>query len=87
MAEKKHRTPLFFLLKLLCFNFVCRPDFVSYDHKQYKNGAFRLCRSLFRVTSFAWTVRSLEEEKAAYSHKFNTVIFENYLPGEENNEI
>lgn len=82
MAEEKYRKPLYFLLQILLLNAVCRPDFVAYDHKRYRSAALRLCRAIFGVTTFAWTVRSLKEEKDAYNHKFNSVIFENYIPGE-----
>ena len=82
MAEEKYRKPMYFALQIFLTNVICRPDFVAYDHKQYKNFAFRLCRALFRVTTFAWTVRSAEEEKNAYKHKFSSVIFENYIPGD-----
>ena len=83
MATKKHRTFLHFLLQSFFFNIVCRPHFLSYDHQQHKNFAFRLCRGLFGVTTFAWTVPSLEDEKNAYKHKFDSVIFENYIPEEK----
>ncbi len=87
MAEKKHRKLIFFLMQIFATNILCRPDFLSYDHKHYKNRAMRLCRALFRVTTFAWTVRSQSEEDLAYKHKFNSVIFENYIPGEKTNEV
>lgn len=87
MAEKKHRKPIYFLVQTFVTNVICRPDFIAYDHKQYKNAPFRLCRSLFGVTTFAWTVSSQEEENLAYKHKFNSVIFENYIPGEKTDEV
>ena len=82
MAEKKYRKPLYFVLQTFLANVICRPDFIAYDHKEYKNFGFRFCRGLFRVTTIAWTVRSAEEEKNAFKHKFDSVIFENYIPGE-----
>ena len=87
MAEKKHRKPIYFIVQTLVTNVICRPDFISYDHKQYKNAPLRLCRSLFGVTTFAWTVCSQEDEDLAYKHKFDSVIFENYIPGEKTNEV
>ena len=87
MKEKKHRNILYFLLQILVFNVVCRPDFVAYEHRQYNNMGISLCRSIFRVTTFAWTICSPEEEKDAYKHKFNSVIFENYIPEKINNEV
>ena len=83
LSEKKHSIPLCFVLQMLMLNVICRPDFVAYDHRGYKSFALNLCRALFGVTTVAWTTRSLEEEKAAYAHEFNTVIFENYVHGED----
>ena len=83
MKEGKHTGILYFLLQCFLFNVVSRPDFISYEHTGYKSIPLRLCRSVFGAISFAWTVTSIEEERAAYEHKFDTVIFENYLHGEE----
>ena len=79
-SEKKYRKPMYFLLQILSLNVVCRPDFVAFNHTQYKTASLRLIKGIFRVTTFAWTVKSEGEEKSAYKHKFNSVIFENYLP-------
>lgn len=87
MAEEKYRKPLYFMLKIFLTNVVCRPDFLAYDHKQHRNFAFSLCRAIFRPTSFAWTVRSPREEREAYKHGFNSVIFENYIPEENSDEV
>lgn len=86
MAEKKYRKPTYYLLQILFLNFICRPDFVAFDHTEYKKIGLRLCKGLFGAVTFAWTVRSAEEEAAARGHKFNSVIFENYLP-ESTDEI
>lgn len=83
MKEERFRKPLYFALKNLLTNFMCRPDFISYDHKSYKNISLRLCRFLFGAVTVAWTITSPEEEALAYKHKFDTVIFENYTHGEK----
>ena len=62
------------------FNFACRPDFVAYNHEDGKFFPFKLQKLLFRTPTVAWTVRSEDEEKTAYKNKFDTVIFENYMP-------
>lgn len=82
LADKKYRKPMYYAQQMFLTNVICRPDFIAFDHKQYKTFALRLCRFLFRVTTFAWTVCSPEEEALAYKHKFNSVIFENYTHGE-----
>ncbi len=80
MAEKKYRKPMYYFLQILSLNFICRPDFVAFNHTEYKKIGLRLCKWLFGAVTFAWTVRSAEEEAVAREHKFNSVIFENYLP-------
>ena len=82
MKEKKHRKPVYFFLQLLAFNVICRPDAVACDHRFYNSFALRLCRMIYLVTTIAWTTVTKEEEELAYRHKFDSVIFENYIPGE-----
>ena len=77
---EQYRKPLYFLLQTLIMNFLCRPAFVAYDHRHFKCLSLRILRKLFGVTTFAWTIRSEEEEKEAYKHGFDGVIFENYIP-------
>lgn len=76
---EKYRKPLYFLLQCLLLNRLCRPSFVAYDHRHARSLSLRLARMLGAVT-YAWTVRSAEEEKEAYKNGFDSVIFENYLP-------
>ena len=67
------------LLTLMAFNISAKPDFVAYNHSHMNCIPFRICKALYRPFCVAWTVRSLEEEKAAFAHKFDAVIFENYI--------
>ena len=78
--EKKHRTPLYFLLQNLLLNVICRPDFISFNHRDYKSTALRITRSLFGAPTVAWTVKSEAEAAEAKKHGFDGVIFENFLP-------
>lgn len=78
-AYEQYRKPLFFLLGALLFNRVCSPSFVAYDHHHARSVSLRAAREMGAVT-FAWTVRSAEEEKLAYENGFDSVIFENYIP-------
>lgn len=80
LSEKKYKKPLYFLLQNMLLNIVCRPDFIAFNHVHHKNCVLNLTRALFKTTTFAWTVRSREEEDAAYENGFNSVIFENYIP-------
>lgn len=49
-----------FLLANLLTNFAAKPDFIAYCEEDRKNVSFRLCKALFRVQEFAWTVRAPE---------------------------
>ena len=78
-AYEQYRKPLYFLLQFLLFNRFCRPAFIAYDFRHSGNMSFRLAR-LMGASTFAWTVRSPEEEAFAKKKGFDGVIFENYLP-------
>lgn len=77
-ADKKE-TPEQFLVHHLLGNFICRPDFIAYDHKHKKNLSRRLCRSLFKCLSVAWTIRS-QKELDANKEDFDLFIFEGFIP-------
>ena len=80
--EEKHKGKfLFFALENLLFNRVCNPSFIAYHHEHYYMPVLRLVR-LLGARTIAWTVRSKEEELAAYEHGFDTIIFENYIPAQ-----
>lgn len=78
-AYEQYRKPLYFLLQCLLLNRLCRPAFVAYDHRHASALSLKLARMMGAVT-FAWTVRSAEEEKAAYDNGFDSIIFEGYMP-------
>ena len=71
----------------MMLNFLCRPDFVAYNHKHSRAASLYLCRA-FGAPTFAWTVRSEDEEKVARERGFDGVIFEGYIPndGEKTDE-
>lgn len=78
-AYEPYRKPLYFLLQMLLLNRVCSPAFVAYDHHHARSISLRAARDLGAVT-FAWTVRSADEEREAYKNGFDSIIFENYIP-------
>ena len=80
MKNEKTRKPIYFISQCLLFNFLCRPDFIAFNHRDAKSGSLRLARSVFGAPTLAWTVKSAEDEKNARERGFDTVIFENYLP-------
>ena len=81
--DKKKRSVLNMLLTCMALNALARPDFISYDHKAYKNSSLRFVRSFFKAATICWTVTSREDEELAYEHGFDGVIFENYIPEEK----
>lgn len=78
--EEKYRKPLYLALRLMLLNVLARPAFIAYCHSDYRSVSFRVAKRLFGAVTFAWTVRSAEEERAARAHGFDSVIFENYIP-------
>ena len=82
--SKDRRKPIYFFLKNLMLNFLCRPDFVSFNHHEWKKSfTLRFVKSFYGSTLFAWTLRSEEEERAAKERGFKGMIFENYLSESE----
>ena len=78
-AYKNYRKPLYFLLQCLLLNRICKPAFIAYDHRHASCVSLRIARLLGAVT-FAWTVKSAEDEARAYKNGFDSIIFEGYLP-------
>lgn len=76
--EGEVSSPLRFPLASLFANVLCRPDFIAYQHTDWRQPFFRLC-SLLRPTTIAWTVCSADDEAEAMRH-FDTIIFEAYCP-------
>lgn len=72
---------LYKLLQNLMFNFLARPDFIAYEKGGFAVHTLRFIRQSFGTPLFAWTVKSQEDDDAAISHGFDTVIFEGYIPG------
>ena len=70
---------ILWLLGNLLTNFLTRPDFIAYRYSDRNCLAVKLCRKLYKVKEFSWTVTSREEmveaEKAGCG-----VIFEQFDP-------
>ena len=76
----KYREFKYVLSQNLLLNVVCKPDFVALKHNHASFFPFRAVKALYKPISLAWTVRSQEEEDAAFANGFDSVIFENYIP-------
>lgn len=68
-----------FMGHYLMFNFLGRPDFISYHYLEFKNPSFRLLRKLFHVPAMGWTVKSPHAYEK-YRGKFDTFIFDSFIP-------
>ncbi len=64
------------LLGCMIFNFLSRPDFISYEHKNKNNFFRRLC-ILLGAFPVGWTFESQEEIDNSKKH-FKTFIFEKF---------
>lgn len=66
-----------FLMTHLLLNFLVRPDFIAYCHKDANNFSRRVCKWLGAL-SVAWTIRSQEQYEKAKSH-FDLFIFDSCI--------
>lgn len=78
-SRKEYKSFLHLVLQNLLFNFLTKPDFVAYNHKEAKRLARRLCRNLYRNTAVAWTIKS-EEELTKAGEDFDFFIFDSFIP-------
>ena len=80
-SRKEYKGILYLVLQNLLFDFLTKPDFVAYNHKEAKRLSRRLCRNLYRNTAVAWTIKSEEELAEARKH-FDLFIFDSFDPGD-----
>lgn len=79
LKHPKMRKLKYFIVQNMMLNFNCKPDFIAYDHAEWKNAGLSMVRFFYPKTPLiCWTVRSPEEEAAAAEHGFTSFIFENY---------
>jgi len=79
--KEKHTKNLIFnvMLASMASHVISRPDFVACDINMRGNLSVFLCRKLFKIPVFGWTVRSREEYDACRRHSVRA-IFENFTP-------
>lgn len=63
----------------LLFNASAVPDFISYRFEDRNNHNLRLCRKVFGVRTFYWTIRSRADMETA-ERDGAQVIFEQFIP-------
>ncbi|MBQ4566366.1 MAG: glycerophosphodiester phosphodiesterase [Oscillospiraceae bacterium] len=71
----------FFLTNLMC-NFLTVPHFVAYRFSDRRNLSLRLCRKLWGVQEFSWTVNSPRRAKKL-RREGSILIFEDFIPEKE----
>ena len=67
------------LVQYLITNFLCRPDFIAYNHRFKRNVSRQICKKLYQPLNVAWTVKS-QEELDACRKDFDLFIFEGFTP-------
>ena len=77
---EKTRTLIFRLIQRSLLNVVSRPAFISLNKEKPRLFPIPIIKKLFRTPTLAWTIKSEEEEAAAYKNGFSGIIFEGYLP-------
>lgn len=78
-TEENGNRKLFWALQNLLFNFMTKPDFIAFDHLHKDMLSFTLNKRLFRIPTFAWTIKSQEQLEEAKS-KFDFMIFDSFIP-------
>jgi len=63
----------------LMFNFLTKPDFVAFDHREMNMLSFTLNKKLYHINTFAWTIKSQEQLENA-KKKFDYMIFDSFIP-------
>ena len=73
------KRPYMFVHGHLMFNFLGRPDFISYDCQYPDELSGRICKKLFKSLPVAWTIRS-QQKLDEVKDKFALFIFEGFRP-------
>lgn len=68
------------LLKNMFFNFLLKPDFISYDYKYINNRLYKKCKNK-NIDLFLWTITNNEQYKCI-QNLCDGIIFENFNPTE-----
>lgn len=69
----------YYILSRLLLNFITKPDFIAYNHIHTNMLSYRICKYLYRIPTFAWTISSqslLDNNKKWFDY----FIFEQFIP-------
>lgn len=75
------RASLYFVLQNLLLNCITKPDFISYNYVHRDMISFTLCRRLYKVPTFAWTIKTQESLNES-RNSFDFFIFDHFIPQE-----
>lgn len=67
------------ILTNLTLNILTKPHFIAYRLEDRNQLSFRLCRKIWGIQEFSWTVRTPEAEADAVQSR-RLIIFEGFLP-------
>lgn len=77
--KEKGSQIMYFVLQNLLLNFLTKPNFISYNYIHRNMLSFILNRNLYKIPTFAWTIKSQESlEKSKRS--FDFFIFDHFIP-------
>jgi glycerophosphoryl diester phosphodiesterase len=79
MKEGKKGLLLNLSLQYLLFNFMVKPDFIAYNHTYGNNLSLILNRSLFGITTVAYTLKS-QRDLERNRTRFDILIFDSFTP-------
>ncbi|HKM34593.1 MAG TPA: glycerophosphodiester phosphodiesterase family protein [Lachnospiraceae bacterium] len=80
-GQKEFTKLLYFALHHLLFNFLTKPDFISYNHQRYKDISRQICRYLYGCLAVAWTIKS-NKDLVDRKVDFDLFIFDSFIPGD-----
>ena len=73
--DEKHKNQKYLIIMaFLLTNFLSRPDFIAYQHSDYKNLSRRLCK-MMGALSVTWTIKSVEQYEKV-KDQFDLFIFD-----------
>ena len=79
-AKKREQAPIvYFLLQHLLLNFLTKPDFIAYNHEDYRDLSRNICRYVYKNTAVAWTIR-IHKELVQRAGDFDLFIFDSFVP-------
>lgn len=76
-SKTNHKGIQYWLMTHLVTNFLTRPDFIAYNHKDAGNISRRICRRLGAL-SVAWTIKN-EAQYRKSKKQFDLVIFDSFI--------